>query len=256
VSLLSISGLTMRFGGLTAVSDFDLAMERGEIVGLIGPNGSGKTTVFNMVTGFYKPTAGRVFFDDTDITGRRPDQVTAAGIARIFQNNRLFRNLTVFDNVIIGTHFQLHSSPWAAIARLPSYVREEHKACEEAMALLAGLGLADLVDEPAGKLPFGLQRRLEVARALSTKPKLLLLDEPATGMSPEETSEMMDFILKIHQDFDLTIFLIEHHMPVVMGCCPRILVLNYGKTIAHGTPAEIQSNDEVIQAYLGAEEEC
>ena len=256
MTLLTIERLTMRFGGLTAVSDFNLNMEHGEIVGLIGPNGSGKTTVFNMVSGFYKPTEGQIDFGGENITGLRPDQVTASGIARIFQNNRLFRELTVFDNVMIGTHYRIRSSALAAILRLPSYMKEEKAAYEEAMSLLEGLGLASYVDEPAGKLPFGLQRRLEVARALSTKPKLLLLDEPATGMSSEETAEMMDFILKIREDYDLTIFLIEHTMPVVMGCCPRIFVLNYGKTIAQGTPDEIQGNREVIEAYLGVEEQC
>jgi branched-chain amino acid transport system ATP-binding protein len=256
VSLLQIDQLTMRFGGLVAVSDFNLAMEQGEIVGLIGPNGSGKTTVFNMVSGFYKPSEGQIRLEGKTITGLRPDQVTAAGIARIFQNNRLFRQLTVLDNVIIGAHFRLRSSAWSAILQLPGYMKEEKTAYEEAMSLLEGLGLVDYVNERAGELPFGLQRRLEVARALCTKPQLLLLDEPATGMSSEETAEMMDFILRIREDFDLTIFLIEHTMRVVMGCCPRILVLNYGKTIAQGTPDEIQGNPEVIEAYLGVEEQC
>ncbi len=254
MSLLDIDHLTMRFGGLTAVSDFDLSMEKGEIVGLIGPNGSGKTTVFNMLSGFYRATEGQIYFDGRKITGLRPDQVTASGIARIFQNNRLFRNLSVFDNVMVGCHLRLRSTPVGAVLRLPGYVREEKTAYDETMALLAGLGLSEFLTEPAGKLPFGLQRKLEVARALATKPKLLLLDEPATGMSPEETSDMMGFILKVRKDFDLTIFLIEHTMRVVMGCCSRMLVLNYGKTIARGCPDEIQSNPDVIQAYLGVED--
>jgi branched-chain amino acid transport system ATP-binding protein len=255
VSLLDINNLTMRFGGLVAVSNFNLTMKKGEIVGLIGPNGSGKTTVFNMLTGFYKPTAGSIRFDGKDIVGLRPDHITALGLARIFQNSRLFRNLTVLDNVMIGYNLQLRSSPLAAIFRTPGYNREEKQALDQARALLEGLGLAEVVQDIAGSLPYGLQRRLEVARALSTKPKLLLLDEPATGMSPEEARDVMDFILRIRKDFDLTVLLIEHTMSVVMGCCPRILVLNYGQTIAHGTPHEIQSNPEVIAAYLG-DEQC
>jgi branched-chain amino acid transport system ATP-binding protein len=241
----------MCFGGLVAVSDFSLDLEQKEIVGLIGPNGSGKTTVFNMITGFYKPTEGQLFLDGTEITGLRPDQVTALGLARIFQNSRLFNNLPVLDNVLIGNHLRLHSSPMAAICRTPGYVKQEEHAYEETMTLLEGLGLAHVVHEKTGALPYGLQRKLEVARALATRPKVLLLDEPATGMTTEETTEMIDFILGVRDDFDLTILLIEHHMRVVMGLCPRILVLNYGETIAEGTPEEIQNNPEVIQAYLG-----
>lgn len=252
MSVLSIQGLTMCFGGLVAVSDFDLELGQREIVGLIGPNGSGKTTVFNMITGFYKPTEGRLFLDGTEITALRPDQVTALGLARIFQNSRLFGNLAVLDNVLIGHHLRLRSSPLAAICRTPGYVKQEKHAYEETMALLEGLGLAHVVHETTGSLPYGLQRKLEVARALATRPKVLLLDEPATGMTTEETTEMIDFILGVRDDFDLTILLIEHHMQVVMGLCPRILVLNYGETIAEGTPEEIQNNPEVIQAYLGA----
>lgn len=252
MSVLAISSLTMRFGGLVAVSDFNLELGKGEIVGLIGPNGSGKTTVFNMITGFYKPTEGRLFLNGIEITGLRPDQVTALGLGRIFQNSRLFRNLTVLDNVMIGYHLRLRSSPLAAVCRTPGYTRQERQAYEETQALLEGLGLDHVVQENTGSLPYGLQRKLEVARALATKPKVLLLDEPATGMTTEETTEMIDFILGVRDDFDLTILLIEHHMQVVMGLCPRILVLNYGKTIAEGTPEEIQNNPEVIRAYLGA----
>jgi branched-chain amino acid transport system ATP-binding protein len=253
VTVLETKGLTMRFGGLTAVSDFDLKLEKGELVGLIGPNGSGKTTVFNMITGFYKPTAGRIILNDREITGVRPDQVASLGIARIFQNSRLFGELSVLDNVLIGHHLRLRSTPFAAVFRAPGYVKQEDQAYDEATALLDGLGLLGVVSEVAGSLPYGLQRKLEVARALATKPSLLLLDEPATGMGAEETSEMMEFILGVRDDFDMTILLIEHHMRVVMGICERMLVLNYGKTIAKGNPEEIQNNPEVIEAYLGAE---
>lgn len=253
MSVLEIDSLTMRFGGLTAVSDFCLILEKGELVGLIGPNGSGKTTVFNMITGFYKPTEGKIILNGAEIAGLRPDQVAALGIARIFQNSRLFRELTVLDNVLIGHHLRLRSSPFGAVLRLPGYAREERQALDEATTLLEGLGLADQLGEIAGSLPYGLQRKLEVARALATKPSLLLLDEPATGMSAEETAEMMEFILKVRDDFEMTILLIEHHMGVVMGICERMLVLNYGKTIAKGSPEEIQNNAEVIEAYLGVE---
>ena len=252
MSVLNVDNLTMRFGGLVAVSEFNLALEKGEIVGLIGPNGSGKTTIFNTITGFYTPTLGKIFLDGTEITGLRPDRVTFFGLARIFQNSRVFRNMSVFDNVMISYHLRLRSNPLAAIARTPGYVKQENEARDQTMALLKGLGLIGYVDERAGSLPYGLQRKLEVARALATKPKVLLLDEPATGMSAEETTEMIDFILRVREDFDLTIFLIEHHMQVVMGICHRIMVLNYGQTIANGIPDEIKNNPRVIEAYLGA----
>ena len=254
MSILEVQSLTMRFGGLTAVSDFNLTLEKGEIVGLIGPNGSGKTTVFNMITGFYKPTEGQVLLNGRGVTGLRPDQIASLGIARIFQNSRLFREQTVLDNVLIGHHQRLRSTPFSAVLRLPGYVSQEKQAHSEAKTLLEGLGLAEVVSEIAGSLPYGLQRKLEVARALATKPSLLLLDEPATGMSAEETGEMMAFILRVRGEFEMTILLIEHHMRVVMGICERMTVLNYGETIAKGSPEEVQSNAEVIKAYLGAEE--
>lgn len=253
MSLLEVSDLAMRFGGLLAVSGFNLRLNKGELVGIIGPNGSGKTTLFNMITGFYRPTEGKIVLNGKDITGLRPDQITALGVARIFQNSRLFRDLTVLDNVLIGHHFRMRSSPVEAVFRLPRYVGEERQACDEASRLLEGLGLASFEREIARSLPYGLQRKLEVARALATKPSLLLLDEPATGMSIEETTELMDFVLRLRGDYELTILLIEHHMRVVMGICERMTVLNYGKTIAQGTPEEIQNNPEVIKAYLGAE---
>lgn len=252
MNLLNIKNLKMQFGGLVAVDDFNLELEEGKIFGLIGPNGSGKTTVFNIITGFYKPTDGHIFLDGKEITGLTPDRITVLGLTRIFQNSRIFRNLTVFDNVMIGDHLRLKSSPLEAVMRTPRYSREEKEAYQRAMDLLEGLGLIEYVNEISGSLPYGLQRKLEVARALSTQPKVLLLDEPATGLSSEETQEMIDFILGVREDFDLTIFIIEHHMAVIMDICEHILVLNYGKTIAAGNPKQIQNNKEVIVAYLGA----
>jgi len=256
VSLLEIEHLAIRFGGLVAVADFGLQMEEGELVGLIGPNGSGKTTVFNMISGFYTPTEGTIRFDGRDITGLRPDAVARLGLARIFQANRLFRKQTVLDNIMAAHHLRLKSGWLAAVMRMPAYVTEEKRVREQSMHLLDLLALADVAGEPAGSLPHGSQRKLEVARALATEPKLLLLDEPATGMSLEEIDDLMEFTLKIREDFDLTILLVEHTMRVVMGICPRIIVIDSGKTIARGTPEEIQNNQEVIRAYLGADEDA
>jgi branched-chain amino acid transport system ATP-binding protein len=254
VNILQIDHLTMRFGGLVAVSDFNLNLRKGVVAGLIGPNGSGKTTVFNVITGFYKPTEGQILLESKPITNLRPDAITVRGLTRIFQNSRVFRNLTVFDNVMIGHHLRLRSNPFAAIAKTRSYTLQEEHARAQTMYLLEQLGLAPYVNELTGALPYGLQRKLEVARALATQPKVLLLDEPATGLSSEETTEMIDFILRVRKDFDLTILLIEHHMQVVMGICEEISVLNYGKTIATGNPVEIQASRAVIDAYLGEEE--
>jgi branched-chain amino acid transport system ATP-binding protein len=251
MNLLEIKDLKMQFGGLVAVDDFNLSLEEGKIFGLIGPNGSGKTTVFNMITGFYNPTSGHIFLDGKEITGLSPDRIAALGLTRIFQNTRIFRNLTVFDNTMIGDHLRLKSTPFEAILKTPRYIKEEREAYQRAMDLLEGLGLIEYVNEISGSLPYGLQRKLEVARALSTQPKVLLLDEPATGMSTEETGEMINFILGVRKNFDLTIFIIEHHMQVIMDICEQILVLDYGKTIAMGNPKEIQNNQEVIEAYLG-----
>jgi branched-chain amino acid transport system ATP-binding protein len=251
VSILKVSHLTMRFGGLVAVSDFNLELKPGSIGGLIGPNGSGKTTVFNVVTGFYKPTEGHIYLGEHEISKLTPDRITALGLTRIFQNSRVFRDLTVFDNVMIGHHLRMHSNPFSAVLRTPDYLRKDEAARDSTMKLLDGLGLASYVDDLAGSLPYGLQRKLEVARAISTRPSVLLLDEPATGLSAEEKDEMIDFILKVRHDYNLTIWLIEHHMRVVMGICEEIWVLNYGKTIAHGNPAEIQADPAVIAAYLG-----
>lgn len=253
MDLLNVDSITMKFGGLTAVNNFKLKVEPGELIGLIGPNGAGKTTVFNMITGIYTPTINKIYFQDKDITGMKPDKIAREGIARTFQNMRLMNNLTVIDNVMIGFHLHLQSNLASAIFKFPGYVREEESIYNRSMELLGKVGLEGCKLAKASSLPYGQQRKLEIARALATQPKLLLLDEPAAGMNPHETRELMKFIQKIQDDFNLTIFLIEHDMKVVMGICKRILVMDYGVTIAQGNPKEIQNNPEVIKAYLGVE---
>jgi len=253
MSILKADHITIRFGGLTAVSNFYLNIKEGELVGLIGPNGAGKTTVFNMLTGVYKPTKGKIYFNNQEINKKRVDQITALGMARTFQNIRLFTNLSVLDNVLVGCHLRLKSSVLNAVFYLPQYSQEENNVREEAKQLLKEVNLEKLENNLAGGLPYGQQRKLEIARALATRPRLLLLDEPAAGMNPHETKELMSFIQEIQDKFKLTIILIEHDMKVVMGICKRILVLDYGKTIAEGNPIEIQHNSEVIKAYLGVE---
>lgn len=252
--LLKANDLIMKFGGLTAVNRFSIEIYKNEIIGLIGPNGAGKTTSFNMITGVYRPTSGTVIFKGEDITGLRPDIIAAKGITRTFQNIRLLTSLSVRDNVLIGTHLRLQSNWLKAVLGSPAYRNEEKKNREKVDLLLNSLGLLKLAEEPAGSLPYGAQRRLEIARALATDPSFLLLDEPAAGMNPKEGQELMDFIRRIRKDFDLTILLIEHDMKVVMGICERIYVLDYGTIIAEGTPQEIRSNERVIQAYLGVDE--
>jgi branched-chain amino acid transport system ATP-binding protein len=256
----------MQFGGLTAVKDFALELNKGEIVALIGPNGAGKTTAFNMITGVYTPTKGKIIlnkmsiadgkevYNEKDITGLRPDQITGLGIARTFQNIRLFKDLSVLDNVLIANHLRIKANIFEAIFKLPKYKREEKKMIEKSMDLLDKVGLADLKDEKSSSLPYGQQRRLEIARALATDPQILLLDEPAAGMNPKESEDLTVFIKQIRDEFDLTVFLIEHHMQVVMGISNRIYVLDYGITIAKGNPYEIQNNQRVIEAYLGVDE--
>ncbi|MDR0496272.1 MAG: ABC transporter ATP-binding protein [Treponema sp.] len=251
--MLRTNKVNMQFGGLAAVSDFTIHVDNGEIVGLIGPNGAGKTTIFNAITGMYAPTSGEIFLENKNITGKQPHVITASGIARTFQNIRLFGKLTVIENVMAACWLRERPNLFESILHLPGYLAKEKRSREFAREMLQTVGLLENAEDVSVSLPYGKQRRLEIVRALATGPRLLLLDEPAAGMNPQESSELMDFIVAVRDKFKISVLLIEHHMQVVMGICKRMYVLDYGITIAEGTPAEIQKNQKVIDAYLGVE---
>lgn len=251
MALLEIKNLGISFGGLRAVDNFSITIEKGQLYGLIGPNGAGKTTIFNLLTGVYKPNAGTILLDGNNITGKKTVDINRTGIARTFQNIRLFKELTVLDNVKTGLHNQNTYSTLAGILRLPNYYKVEKEMDEKAIELLKVFDLDKEKDTLASNLPYGKQRKLEIARALATGPKLLLLDEPAAGMNPNETTELMDTIRFVRDNFEMTILLIEHDMKLVSGICERLTVLNFGQVLTQGKTADVLNDPEVIKAYLG-----
>ena len=254
--VLDVRNLGIDFGGLTAVDSFNITIGPTEICGLIGPNGAGKTTIFNLLTSVYQPTRGSILINGIDTKGMTTHKVNKLGIARTFQNIRLFSDMTALDNVKVGMHNEIKCSFLSSLLHLPGYHKAEKRANEKAMELLAFMGLADVADQKAGSLPYGVQRRLEIVRALASNPSIILLDEPAAGMNPSETTELMHQIRRIRDTFHIAIFLIEHDMNLVMNVCETIAVVNYGRIIAKGTPDEIRKNPAVIEAYLGREEDA
>lgn len=255
-AILHIRDLTKQFGGLTAVDAVSFSVPEGGIVGLIGPNGAGKTTIFNLITGIYRPTSGSIEYKGKSIVGLEPFRIADMGITRTFQNIRLFKNLSVFDNVLTACHLSANYSFAEAILRLPRFRAQEKRLTAKAEELLGIMNLSDYRDLIANNLPYGLQRRLEIVRALALDPKLLLLDEPAAGMNPDETEQLMSLIVRIRDDFGLSVIVIEHHMDLIMGVCEHIVVLNFGEKIAEGSADEISKNAQVIEAYLGTSEEA
>ncbi len=251
MDVLKATKLTMKFGGLTALDTLNFSVKEGRIFSLIGPNGAGKTTFFNVITGFYTPTAGSILFDGKELVGVRPEKITSFGIARTFQNIRLFANMTALENVMVGQHCRMKSGVWGALSRNKNTMKEETRVHQRAYELLKQVNLHQHEDTLAKNLPYGEQRRLEIARALGTEPKLLFLDEPSAGMNPNETLDLIKLIDRLNKELKITILLIEHDMRVVMNISDRVIVLDYGKKIAEGSPEEIQGNEQVIEAYLG-----